>query len=57
MHPVGAAEHLSPLIVCAGAAGDVGSGNGTGSGNGEDSGVHSWKDGMTGLDMWSWWWD
>ena len=43
MHPRGGAEHFLPLVVCAGA------------GAGEE--VGSWADEMSGLRMWSYYWD
>ena len=43
IHPRGAAEHFSPLVVCAGAAGD---------------GVaQGWNDGMMGVAMRTFYWD
>ncbi len=43
MHPRGGAEHFLPLVVCAGAAGDV-----------EEMGAYT--DGFAGLDMYSYFW-
>ena len=43
MHPIGATEHFSPLVVCAAAAGD---------------GIaKGWKDDMAGFEMGSYYWD
>ena len=43
MHPRGATEHFSPLVVCAGAGG-----------NGK---VGGWRDKMMGLEMGNWYWE
>jgi hypothetical protein len=43
MHPPGAAEHFSPLVVCAGAAGE--------------QAAHAWSDEFAGFDNKSYYWD
>ena len=47
MHPPGRAEHFSPLIVCAGAAGDF---------NDSTQVIEGWEDSMAGLNMQNWVW-
>lgn len=57
MHPPGHAEHFSPAIVCAGAAGDLLDEEGD-SGDGSDGnrGVDAWTDRMMGFAMQNWIW-
>lgn len=46
MHPPGKTEHFSPLIICAGAVGDL---------DGAEK-VNVWTDKMMGFEMQNWAW-